>query len=139
MVFSVVIKNRSAVNGAKLTLSTAGNPNNHHFKKEIPLCFSSLMQRIVKLTENVTNSSKSFQGPKRKNISKYKLSEVFEWLLNIINNFLFCSWLPISYALSTVKGIVRNWIAHPLIFQQSFYCRYRFLCLPIFLERIRIH
>ena len=71
-------KNCSVVNGAKFALTTAGNPKNHHFKKEIPLCFSSLMQRIVKLTENVTNSSKSFQGPKRKNISKYKLSEVFE-------------------------------------------------------------
>ena len=47
--------NWSAVNGAKFALTTAGNPNNHHLKIEIPLCFNSLMQRIdVRLTENVT-------------------------------------------------------------------------------------
>ena len=55
LVFSVVKKNWSAVNGAKFALTTAGNPNNHHLKIEIPLCFNSLMQRIdVRLTENVT-------------------------------------------------------------------------------------
>lgn len=56
LVFSVVKKNWSATNGAKFALTTTGNPNNHHFKKEIPPCSSSLMQRIdVRLTENVTN------------------------------------------------------------------------------------